>query len=50
MCFGATPISLFAKTMMFVMGPLMNKSLLKCMDKHLTAIKQHVEGSEERPA
>lgn len=41
--FGATGANLFAKIMCVVMGPLMKKTLVRCIQQDLAELKQHLE-------
>jgi hypothetical protein len=47
MTFRAKPLTFFAKIMAFITGPMIKKTLLKCIAKDLNELKQHIEG---RPA
>ena len=43
--FSATPLTLMARIMGLIMGPLMRSSVIKCLEEDLQDIKDHLEKS-----
>ena len=43
MTFWATPLNLFARIMGFLMGGMMRKTLIKCMDQDMDELKHYLE-------
>ena len=47
MSFGATPETLMARIMGFLMAPLMRKSMTACLAKDLADLKRFIEAGED---